>query len=67
MKNKNFIFKFDQVQHYQLYEPLLTFFPDLEYIVRAGWTPDAKQSVTVISLLCIGCVTAFLSRERSYP
>ncbi|XP_056002526.1 dipeptidyl peptidase 9-like isoform X2 [Ostrea edulis] len=35
--------KFDQVQHYHLYEPLLTFFPDLEYIVRAGWTPDAKH------------------------
>nr|XP_022310084.1 dipeptidyl peptidase 9-like [Crassostrea virginica] len=35
--------KFERVQHYQLYEPLLTFFPWLEYIVRAGWTPDGKH------------------------
>ncbi|XP_062605646.1 dipeptidyl peptidase 9-like [Saccostrea cucullata] len=35
--------KFGQVQHYHLYEPLLTFFPWMEYMVRAGWTPDAKH------------------------
>lgn len=35
--------KFCGVQHLQLLEPLLTFFPWLEYMVRAGWTPNGKH------------------------
>ncbi|XP_063439501.1 dipeptidyl peptidase 9-like isoform X1 [Mytilus trossulus] len=32
----------DNIIEKQLYEPLCTFFPWMEYIVRAGWTPDCK-------------------------
>ena len=32
----------DNIVEKQLYEPLSTFFPWMEYIVRAGWTPDCK-------------------------
>uniref|UniRef100_K1RE36 Dipeptidyl peptidase 8 n=2 Tax=Magallana gigas TaxID=29159 RepID=K1RE36_MAGGI len=35
--------KFCGVQHFQLLEPLLTFFPRMEYMVRAGWTPNGKH------------------------
>ncbi|KAK3095569.1 hypothetical protein FSP39_016187 [Pinctada imbricata] len=32
----------DDIIERQLREPLQTFFPWMEYIVRAGWTPDAR-------------------------
>lgn len=32
----------DNIVEKQLYEPLSSFFPWMEYIVRAGWTPDCK-------------------------
>lgn len=32
----------DSMTEKELYEPLSTFFPWMEYLIRAGWTPDSK-------------------------
>ena len=41
----------ENVRNRQLVEPLYDMFSDMEYLLRAGWTPDSRRSVYSFSLV----------------
>lgn len=65
----------DQVEIKGLYEPLDRFFPDIEYFVRGGWTPDGqfihcqllnrRQTQLLLVLIPVECFVSMATLEAA--